>query len=114
MGEKTKPLSPDEVLEKKQASIPDEMLEAVNEMIVKKWNGSEATFKQEDVLDLYFLKKGENNIQKNRDKVFDNHWMDFEDIYRKAGWGVSYDKPAYNESYPATFTFKKKARKNDE
>jgi len=112
MGENVKPLSPDEVLEKKQMSIPDAMLEAINEMIVKKWNGSEATFRQEDLLDLYFSKIGESNIQMNRTKVFDNHWMDFEEIYRKAGWKVSYDKPAYNESYPATFTFEKK-KKND-
>ena len=111
MGEKVKPLSPDEVLEKKQESIPDEMLEAVNEMIVKKWNGSQATFKQEDVLDLYLSKIGEKNIQKSRDKVFDNHWMDFEGIYRKEGWSVEYDKPAYNETYAATFTFKKKGSK---
>ena len=111
MGEKVKPLSPDEVLEKKQESIPDEMLEAINEMIVKKWNGSEATFRQEDLVALYLSKVGENDIQKSRDKIFENHWMDFEDVYRKNGWSVEYDKPAYNESYPATFTFKKKKNK---
>jgi hypothetical protein len=111
MGEKVKPISPDEVLDAKKTSIPDEMFEAVNEMIVKKWNGSEATFRQEDLMSLYLQKVGENDIQKSRDKVYENHWMDFEDIYRKNGWSVSYDKPAYNESYPATFTFKKKGSK---
>jgi len=112
MGNNVKPISPSEVLEKKRDSMPEEMLEAVNELIVKKWNGREATFKQDDVLDLYFAKKGENNISMNRTKVFDNHWMDFEDIYRKEGWSVEYDKPAYNESYDATFTFKKKGSKS--
>ena len=111
MGEKVKPLSPDEVLEKKQESIPDEMLEAVNEMIVKKWNGHEATFRQEDLVALYLSKVGENDIQKSRDKIYENHWMDFEDVYRSNGWSVEYDKPAYNESYPATFKFKKKGSK---
>ena len=113
MGEKVKPLSPDEVLGKKQVSIPDEMLEAVNELIVKKWHGNEATFRQDDLVALYLAKIGENDIQKSRDKLYENHWLDFEDIYRKAGWSVDYDKPAYNESYPATFTFKKKKKCED-
>lgn len=30
----------------------------------------------------------------------------FEDIYRKEGWHVSYDKPVYDENYPSTFEFK--------
>lgn len=43
-----------------------------------------------------------------RDELFDKGWMDIEPIYRKSGWRVEYDKPAYNETYPATFTFSKK------
>ena len=38
--------------------------------------------------------------------IMDNHWLDVEEFYRKAGWKVSYTKPAYNEDYKAFFTFK--------
>ncbi len=32
-------------------------------------------------------------------------WLNVEELYRAQGWTVTYDKPGYNESYPATFTF---------
>lgn len=32
-------------------------------------------------------------------------WLDIEDHYRKAGWKVTYDKPAYCENYDAYFKF---------
>jgi hypothetical protein len=44
----------------------------------------------------------------SRQEVFDNQWLDIEDIYREAGWKVSYDKPAYNETYKAYFTFSRR------
>lgn len=108
MENKVKPITPDEILDAKEASIPDEMFEAINELIVKNWNGSESRFRQNDIIELFLSKIGENNIQANREKIFDNHWLDFEDIYRKLGWKIYYDKPAYNEDYPATFEFSKK------
>jgi hypothetical protein len=37
--------------------------------------------------------------------IFDNHWLDIEDHYRKAGWKVTYDKPSYYEDYDAFFKF---------
>ena len=36
--------------------------------------------------------------------------MDFEDLYRKSGWSVSYDKPAYNENYDAFLIFNKRKK----
>ncbi len=39
--------------------------------------------------------------------VFAKGWLEVEDIYRKAGWKVKYDKPAYSENYPATFKFER-------
>ena len=37
--------------------------------------------------------------------IHKNHWPDFEDVYRKAGWTVVYKSPAYNESAQPIFTF---------
>lgn len=44
----------------------------------------------------------------DRQEIFDNCWLDVEDIFEEVGWKVVYDKPGYNESYPANFEFTKK------
>jgi hypothetical protein len=42
-------------------------------------------------------------------EVYAKGWLNFEAIYEEAGWKVVYDKPGYNETYDANFTFTKKA-----
>jgi hypothetical protein len=81
--------------------FPDFVIESFNECIVASKLKNSTTVKQDDVMDLICAKSGET-----RQKVFDNHWLDVEQYYRNAGWIVTYDKPAYNESYKAYFTFK--------
>ena len=51
----------------------------------------------------YVLKYAPEEV--TRATIFDNNWLDIEPTYRKAGWKVIYDGPAYCENYPATFTF---------
>ena len=97
-----KPLKPSEVVEKKLEKLPDEVIDAFNEMIALHWNGSYSKFKQEDVVNL-ILKK----MDMERGDIFDSHYLDVEDIYRSEGWNVEYDKPAYYETYSATFEFSK-------
>lgn len=41
------------------------------------------------------------------DALFKNHWMDFEPLFRRAGWRVDYDRPGYCESYEPKFVFSK-------
>ena len=43
----------------------------------------------------------------NRNEIFNKGWLNIEEVYRSAGWKVNYDKPAYNESYDAYFTFER-------
>lgn len=93
------PIKPNQV--KLARKIPEKVLEVVNEFIVKKFDGYSATLLQKDIV-AELVKRG-----MNRDEIFDNHWLDFEDSYRKAGWEVVYDKPAYCETYDAYFLFKK-------
>lgn len=97
-----KPISPDEVVQKKKTSFPDFVLEAFNELITKNFHGNSATIKQDDVVDLIVSKSS-----MDRQSIFDAHYLDVEDVYRDAGWKVKYDKPAYCETYAATFTFSK-------
>jgi hypothetical protein len=101
----SKPITPAEVTAKKQELLPDEVIDSFNELIAKNWDGHSATIKQDKVADLIATK-----LNMPKDKVFANHWLDVEDIYRKAGWKVYYDKPGYNESYEATFKFSRKEK----
>lgn len=97
-----KPISPAEVTH----SIPDFIIEAFNKLIREKWDGEEARVLQDEVMDIV-SSNNPDDPRPSRRTVFDNHWLDVEDIYRKAGWKVEYDKPTYCETYDAYFLFKK-------
>jgi len=113
MEENVKPISPEEIGNEKIKTIPVAMIQAVNELLAIEWNGSSATLRQDDILTRYFKIIGKENDRANRDEVFDKHMLDFEHVYRKLGWRVYYDRPAYNESYEPTYEFMKK-KKNDD
>ncbi len=105
-----KPIQPKDVIKEKQRSLPDQVVETFNELIAENWNGSDALIYQEDVvarIKKKFLPKRITNK-----KIFDNHWLDVEDVFKNAGWSVYYDKPAYNEDYKASFSFSKEDKNN--
>jgi hypothetical protein len=101
---KVKPISPNEIASKKVEEIPDEVIATFNRLIAMKFNQGSATVKQEDVL-ISLQEQGFNKLE-----ILHDGWLNVEEIYEEAGWEVHYDKPAYNESYPATFTFTKKGK----
>jgi hypothetical protein len=94
------PIKPQDI--KKGKVFPDKVIEAFNELILKNYHGTSAIVKQEDVVVL-MLEKG-----LEREDIFDNNWLDVENVYRRAGWHVEYDEPGFNESYPATYIFSHK------
>lgn len=99
-GEKVRPINPKEIVGKKLEMIPNEVFEAFNELIAQNFNNGEAVVSQREVLAL-MVSKG-----LNQGLIYKNGWLDIEDVYRKEGWTVEYDKPGYNEDYEPTFTFK--------
>lgn len=100
----SKPIRPSEVSGRLNNSIPATVIDAFNELIVKNFTGSCAIIFQKDAIAL-IKKKGINEGE-----LFENRWLDVEDVFRKSGWEVLYDKPGYNESYEPTFQFT--ARRN--
>jgi len=110
MSEKIQPISPNDVASEKSKLIPDGIIQAVNELIVERWNGTSANFKLKEVVSRYLatvdphMRKG---IERN---LYDKKLLDFEDIYRKQGWDVEFDHAAYSESFDDNFTFKKSTR----
>lgn len=92
------PIRPEQVEARKQAAIPVELIAAVNDLIVKHWDGSRARVFAKDIVaavaDTYTAKE-----------LYAHRWMDFEPTFREAGWAVTYDQPGYNETYDASYTF---------
>jgi len=99
-----KAISPDEAMAAKKSSIPAEVISAFNELIKQNISASgHATIKQQKVVAFIVARMG----LKSSKIIFDNKWLDVEDIYRAKGWKVKYDKPGYNEDYEAYFEFSK-------
>jgi hypothetical protein len=96
----TEPLTPKDALAVAHTSFPDGVIEVWNELIQKNLRGKRATIKQDDAARALARK-----FRVPQQKVYDNDWLDIEDVYRKAGWRVRHDKPGYDESYAAYFEF---------
>ncbi len=92
-------LSPSEIVERHEHSIPNEVIDIFNELIKNDYTGVRAVVFQDDVLKA-LEKKGFK-----REDVFEKRWLDVEGIYKKKGWKVAYDRPGYNETGRAYFEF---------
>lgn len=99
------PIKPEEVENAKIISIPDAVFDVFNELIIKDMSSGVATVRQEEAVKL-IAERCECEPQ----KIYDNRWLDIEEAYRRVGWKVEYDKPAYNENYPALFRFQMKKK----
>lgn len=86
----------------KNREFPDFVIQAFNECILEAKVAGKQTVLQDAVMDRIMAL----NTMVSRNQIFSQHWLDVEDYYRNAGWTVTYDKPAYNESYKAYFTFR--------
>ena len=97
-----KPISPDEVVGQKLKDFPDIVMETWNSMIAQKFSNGSATILLKHIRDALAVATGKTPHQ-----VRELGYLDVENIYRKAGWSVYYDQPAYNETYDAFYIFKK-------
>jgi hypothetical protein len=102
----SKCITPSDAYKNKVLSIPDEVFETFNELIIKEIsNRGEAYIFQNDVISLILEKFEKNGKSFTKQDIFDNNWLDVEKEYRKVGWKVVYDKPALDENYEANFRF---------
>jgi hypothetical protein len=99
------PISPSEAIERKITMIPDFVIETVNEMLAEQATKNPyIVLRQDEIIKRIMARVGH---QITKGELYEKKWLDFEPLYEKAGWKIEYDKPAYNESYEPTFTFKK-------
>ncbi len=96
---KVQPVTPDEASDLKNESIPDVVVETVNRLIARNMHLGQSKFLQKDLV--------AELVEAGLDPAAIQHhgWLDFEDLYRSRGWEVEYDKPGWNETYPASFKF---------
>lgn len=81
--------------------IPEEVIAIFNELIALNYSKGSSVVVQNDVLE-----KITKVMYISRNDVFNKHYLDIEDLYTE--WDVTYNKPAYNETYDAFFMFKAK------
>jgi len=98
---KIAPITPQEAKAQIKAEFPDFVIEGVNNIIKKHYFSESFTVLQKDVMKEIMAVAPAGMTSS---KIFENHWMDFEDLYRQSGWKVSYDS-AVMESYEPNFTF---------
>lgn len=89
------PITPQQVAKKKGRYIPKVVFDAFDALIVTNYADGKAVVLQREVVE---------RVKKTLPD-FKNDWLNVESAYEAIGWTVDYDKPAYNETYPATFTF---------
>jgi hypothetical protein len=95
------PIRPEEVVGQKMRIFPAPVIEAFNTLITQNVrDGGLITIRQDDVVAL-MVEKG-----LTREEIIAKGWLNVEDVYREAGWDVAYDKPGFNESGFAVFTFR--------
>ena len=97
----SRPIRPEEVV---CTGIPDNVIEAFNELIQENIRGKQAVILQEEVIKRILSRYYDEPLV-TRETIYANDWLDVEDLFRDAGWQVVYDKPSLYDSYPATFTF---------
>lgn len=102
------PIKPYQAKQRKIALIPDFVIEAFNELITHNLSQGLATVKQKDALVLIQAKATLAGNPCTSEQIYENRWFDVEPLFRKAGWKVMYDKPAYNENYDAFYQFTEK------
>lgn len=100
-----KPIQPHKVKDVQLALIPDEVIDVFNTLIIENYDKST---KSADVSQNEAIERISVLLGISRCKVFDNKWMDIEDVFRKAGWKVTYVRPAYYERGSAYYIFNEK------
>lgn len=104
-----KPITPAQAHKQKAKApgIPDFVIEAFNELIAEKFDGKEARITITEATQR--IKKKEFEYH-GHDRLllesFNKEWLNVEEVYRKNGWKVEYDKPGYNESYTGYYIFR--------
>lgn len=99
------PVTPGKVIDEhaKGSFIPQEVVEAVNELLLENGGrGGAVQIMQKAIIERVQQKLPGLTSQ----EIYKRKYLDFEKLFQTYGWTVTYDGPAYNESYEPYFMFK--------
>jgi hypothetical protein len=103
----TKPITPEEVVEVKKTTIPDMVIKAANELIVKYWNGRSSVFELKELIRTYRKMAGSDAVSEK--KLTEYRWLDIEPTFMEVGWKVKYESPDRgSDDFEDYFEFTKK------
>lgn len=97
------PLTPAEVKAKAIESIPSEMIQAVNELLIENASRHSITIHTKDIITRF--RKLANGKYDHVANVSEKGWLDFEPLFRNAGWSISFNSPDRGESFESYFRF---------
>lgn len=95
------PLTPAEAKKNKNTTLHPSMVEAVNYFLLN-YDGHQKLIINQQKLVEKFLELEPSYTQQ---RVYEENLLDIESTFRKHGWKIKYDKPAYDESYVPFFIF---------
>lgn len=102
-----KPITPKKAREIKNTLFPPEIISSFNELIAENLNtNNRSTFSEDSVLSRILEKMPDVT----KEQICANKWLDVENVFRKHGWYVTYNSPAYNETWLPYFTFTGKSK----
>lgn len=104
-----KPITPAEALSQKKENLPDFVLEAFNALIVRNLgvSGVSRVLQSEVLAEIRSRFFDTEGYMISDGEIFAKKWLDVEDVYRDANWIVKYDKPGYDDTFEAFFTFQR-------
>jgi len=106
MSTKINPVTPKDLEENLVVAFPDFVIQGINNAIKNVYRGqSSFTIKQKDIIQEILA---EAPVGVSTGKLFDLKYLDFEKLYSKFGWNISYSSPDSDESFDQYFTFKAK------
>lgn len=102
-----KPLRPEQIAAGKLKTLPGQVLDAFNELIAENFSDGEASITQKEAVKRMM---GKGLV---RTDIYSKGWLDVEEIYRQAGWKVTYDSPVYygGENFEPYYTFSRTRRR---
>ena len=105
-------ITPEEAEKAKISSIPDYVFQAFNELLAENFVGNVGTIIYQHELLKRIINIYPYIIEDDKDSIvnslFVNHWLDVEKFYQRAGWEVTFHKPAYYEDFDPYYNFIKK------
>lgn len=102
--ERVEPIKPKDIIDNLDDIIHPAVIKAVNALLKEQYRGGTVTIKLKEVISRAKQICPDLSPQEMEDKKH----LDFEPVFRKAGWKVTYDQPGWDETYDSYFEFSSK------